>query len=66
MKIELEVMGDTPLCIADAIITHEMRFAKEEYTLLVAREGIRQIGQALVNYADAQDRVLRDCNWLDF
>lgn len=54
MKIELEVMRDSPLNIADAIIYREYKDnSMDSYAL----ESIREIGKALVNHAEAADRL---------
>ena len=56
MKIELEVQTDSPLCIADVLIHREVKKCKNEYMVIIARENIRQMGLALVNYAESCDR----------
>lgn len=55
--ITLEVERNTPLSIADAIIEMEKERMKEDYSGIIAKEDIRQIGQALVNFAEASDRA---------
>lgn len=57
MKIELEVMSETPLAIADAIIERETNKAIGCGDGRVARESIRQIGQALINYVWSCERL---------
>lgn len=57
MKIELEVQADSPLCIADALVHREAERCKEEYMIIATRENIRQMGLALVSYAESCDRV---------
>ena len=57
MTIELEVMDKTPLCIAQAIINHESRYAKEIHMIYAAREDIRQIGLALLNHVESCERI---------
>ncbi len=65
MKIEFDVPMETPLALADAIIEREIKRAVNEKiynenTMAVARENIRQIGQALINYVWSQDRLNRE------
>lgn len=55
--ITLEVERNTPLSIADAIIEMEKERMKEDYSGIIVKEDIRQIGQALVNFAEASDRA---------
>lgn len=59
MKIELEVMRDSPLSIADAIIYREYEHinSTDPLSLNYANESIREIGKALVNHAEASDRL---------
>ena len=54
MKIELEVLRDSPLNIADAIIYREYKRNSMDSCAL---ESIREIGKALVNHAEASDRL---------
>lgn len=58
MKIELEVLRDSPLNIADAIIYREYKHinSTDPLSLNYANESIREIGKALVNHAEASDR----------
>lgn len=60
MTIKLDVERNTPLAIADALISREIEGAHEEYTVIVAKENIRQMGQALINHAEACDRVNKE------
>lgn len=59
MKIELEVLRDSPLNIADAIIYREYERIKsrDPLSLNYANESIREIGKALVTHAEATDRL---------
>lgn len=59
MKIELEVLRDSPLNIADAIIhgEYERIGSSDLYSAYCAIERIREIGKALVNHAEATDRL---------
>ena len=57
MTIHLEVPNEQPLSIAEAIIERETSHIKEEYTIIIARENIRQIGQALLNYVASCERA---------
>lgn len=59
MKIELEVLRDSPLNIADAIIYREYERIKsrDPLSLNYANESIREIGKALVTRAEATDRL---------
>lgn len=59
MKIELEVMRDSPLNIADAIIgrEYERSYSTDANFVNYANESIREIGKALVNHAEACDRL---------
>lgn len=61
MKIELEVLCDDSLSIAQAILNRTMGTTNTEFELAVAREKVRTIGQALVNHAEALDRI--DARW---
>lgn len=53
MEIRLEVKHNSPLSIADALIDNENSIAVELHSRIVARERIRQIGMALLNYVDS-------------
>ena len=53
MEIRLEVIQDSPLSIADALIKRERSLPDDAYTEILARERIRQIGMALLNYVDS-------------
>ncbi len=59
MKIELEVMRDSPLSIADTIIDREYERINPQYpySAYCANEIIREIGKALVSRAEASDRL---------
>ena len=58
VKITLIVPRDTPNAIADALIDREFeRFIDYEIGHISSVERIRLIGMALVNYADACDRI---------
>ena len=59
MKIELEVLRDSPLNIADAIIYREYGRInpQDPYSAYCANEIIREIGKALVIHAEASDRL---------
>jgi len=59
MKIELEVLRDSPLSIADAIIYRELERINpmDPYSASCANEIIREIGKALVIHAEASDRL---------
>ena len=57
MKIELEVMSESPLAIADAIIERETNKIIPFDDGGIARENIRQIGQALTNYVWSCERL---------
>ena len=55
VELKLTLLRMTPLSIADAIIDHEMiepRRTTDDERI----EGIRQIGKALVEYAESYDR----------
>ena len=60
MKIEFDVLMDTPLALADAIIERECKRAVDEEIRMMAKENIRQLGQALINYVWSQDRLERE------
>ena len=53
LEIRLRVHRITPLAIADALIDNENSIAVELHSGIVARERIRQIGMALLNYVDS-------------
>lgn len=57
LKITLELKRNTPLSLADAIISLEYEKWESEYD--VAVEEIREIGKALVSHAEAQDKIKR-------
>lgn len=57
MTIHLEVPNEQPLSIAEAIIERQLNCIREDYMVIIARENIRQIGQALLNYAESCERV---------
>ena len=57
MTIHLEVPNEQPLSIAEAIIEREVSHIMDEYTIIIARENIRQIGQALLNHVKSSEKV---------
>ena len=69
MVIQLEVLYDSPLSIAEALIQREMMRCKDEYSAQVARENTWQIGMALLNHAESCKRIEQwaesqtDCAW---
>ena len=69
MIIQLEVQYDSPLNIAEALITREMMRCEDEYSARVARENIWQMGMALLNHAESCKRIEQwaesqtDCPW---
>lgn len=69
MIIQLEVQYDSPLSIAEALITREMMRCKDEYSARVARENTWQMGMALLNHAESCNRIEQwtesqtDCLW---
>lgn len=60
MKIEFDVLMDTPLALADAIIERENGKSYNKDTMVIAKENIRQTGQALTNYVWSLDRLDRE------
>lgn len=57
MVIQLEVLYDSPLSIAEALIQREMMRCKDEYSAQVARENTWQMGMALLNHAESCKRI---------
>ena len=57
MIIQLEVQYDSPLSIAEALITREMMRCKDEYPTRIARENTWQMGMALLNHAESCKRI---------
>lgn len=57
MIIQLEVQYDSPLSIAEALITREMMRCKDEYSTRIARENTWQMGMALLNHAESCKRI---------
>lgn len=60
IKLLLEMERDTPLCIAEALIAHEYDYnapSPHEINRVIAKEYIRQIGQALINHVESQERI---------
>ena len=56
LRITLELQRNTPLSLADAIISWEYEKWEQEHEN-VAVEEIREIGKALVSHAEAQDKI---------
>ena len=57
MVIQLEMLYDSPLSIAEALIQREMMRCKDEYSAQVARENTWQMGMALLNHAESCKRI---------
>lgn len=58
-EIRLKVNRITPLAIADALIEYEIYGNIE--TKPIAIENLRQIGQALLNYVEADEKIEMWC-----
>lgn len=58
LRITLDLQRNTPLSLADAIISLEYEKWEREYKN-VAVEEIREIGKALISHAEAQDKIKR-------
>lgn len=60
MIIKLDVMRDTPLQIADAIIDREFGFnaITKTHVGVIEQERIRQMGEALINFVLANNSIL--------
>ena len=60
IKLLLEMERDTPLCIAETLIAYEYDYSSpspHEIDRVIAQECIRQIGQALINHVESQEKI---------
>lgn len=53
LEIRLRVKRNSPLSIADALIDNEISIGADRCREIAARERIRQIGLALLNFVDS-------------